>query len=518
MNSPRIHRRTFIKGLSLATLAPLLSTERTGKASPVPATPDQENQIGPNVLFVVFDTLSAPHMSLYGYPRQTTPNLARFAERATVYHQHYAGGSFTVPGTASLLTGTYPWSHRAFNQGGTVAKPYEMQNLFSAFAAGGYTNIAYTHNLLANSLLHQFGAAIDLHLNPSAFCLGNGSFADTLFPGDADIATRSFDDLVLRRGGEMPSSLVLSLLDRVRMGLSKSRVMAQYHDSFPKGLPELFKLYFVLEQAIDGMIATVNAAVQPFLTYFHLLPPHEPYRPRKEFMGRFDDDWQPVAKPSRFFPEGHTDKELNQLRRHYDEFLAYADAEFGRLLDALTQSGRLDDTIVVFTSDHGQLFERGIHGHVTPTLYDPVVHIPLLIALPGQQARADVTVPTSCVDLLPTLLHLTGQPIPAWCEGTILPNFVEQPGSHEHSIYAVDAKRNPKLAPLQRATFSLRKGEYKLIHYRGYRESKSSYELYKLTTDQEEVDDLYEVEKAVAADLRHELDVQLGWANQRYAA
>lgn len=518
MNPTRINRRTFVKGLSLATLAPLFYPGGRTSTPSTYAPLDQENKSAPNVLVVVFDTLSAPHMSLYGYGRQTTPNLAHFAEQAIVYHQHYAGGSFTVPGTASLLTGTYPWSHRAFNQGGTVAKAYEAQNLFSAFAAGGYTNIAYTHNLLANSLLHQFGAAIDLHLNPSAFCLGNGSFADRLFPGDADIALRSFDDLVLRRGGQMPSSLVLSLVDRVQMSLSKSRAIAQYQETYPKGLPELFKLYFVLEQAIDGMIATVDAATSPFLTYFHLLPPHEPYRPRKEFIGYFDDGWQPAGKPARFFPEGHTDKELNQLRRHYDEFLAYADAEFGRLLNALAQSGRLDDTIIVFTSDHGQLFERGIHGHVTPTLYDPVVHVPLLIALPGQQTRVDVTMPTSCVDLLPTLLHLTGQQIPAWCEGRVLPNFVDQPGNQERNIFAVDAKRNPKLAPLQRATFSLRKGEYKLIHYRGYRERKSSYELYKLTTDKEEVEDLYEMEKAVAADLRYELEAQLGAADQHYTA
>ncbi len=56
-----------------------------------------------NVLVVVFDAFSAYHLSLHGYQRETMPNLARLVERAVVYHNHYAGGSFTTPGTASLL-------------------------------------------------------------------------------------------------------------------------------------------------------------------------------------------------------------------------------------------------------------------------------------------------------------------------------------------------------------------------------------------------------------------------------
>jgi len=65
---------------------------------------------GPNVLVIVFDTLSAAHTSVDGYPRRTTPHLERFAERATVYHRHHSAGNFANPGTASLLTGAYPWS------------------------------------------------------------------------------------------------------------------------------------------------------------------------------------------------------------------------------------------------------------------------------------------------------------------------------------------------------------------------------------------------------------------------
>ena len=62
----------------------------------------------PNVLIVVFDAWSALNCSLYGYPRDTTPNIKRLAEKGTVYHNHYAAGTWTIPGTSSLLTGALP--------------------------------------------------------------------------------------------------------------------------------------------------------------------------------------------------------------------------------------------------------------------------------------------------------------------------------------------------------------------------------------------------------------------------
>ncbi len=80
----------------------------------VNSLPNEDSQ-SPNIILLVIDTLSARHMSLYGYERQTTPNLERFASRASVYHSHYSGGNFTTPGTATILTGLYPWRHRAIN-------------------------------------------------------------------------------------------------------------------------------------------------------------------------------------------------------------------------------------------------------------------------------------------------------------------------------------------------------------------------------------------------------------------
>jgi arylsulfatase A-like enzyme len=66
----------------------------------------------PNILILIFDSWTRANSSLYRYPRETTPNITRRAEKAIVYHNHYASGHYTYPSTASLLTGVLPWTQK----------------------------------------------------------------------------------------------------------------------------------------------------------------------------------------------------------------------------------------------------------------------------------------------------------------------------------------------------------------------------------------------------------------------
>jgi glucan phosphoethanolaminetransferase (alkaline phosphatase superfamily) len=142
-----------------------------------------------NVLVVVFDAWSAYNMSLYGYGRETTPNLARLADKAVVYHNHFAGGNFTTPGTASLLTGSLPWSHRAFRYNSRVAEPYANQNLFSAFQ--NHYRISYSHNPLVNTFFDQFRDNLDEYVPQYRLFLLNDGLIQNIFKNDQDIATVS---------------------------------------------------------------------------------------------------------------------------------------------------------------------------------------------------------------------------------------------------------------------------------------------------------------------------------------
>jgi arylsulfatase A-like enzyme len=469
----------------------------------------------PNILILVFDTLSAKHVSFHGYGRQTTPNLARFAERATVYHAHYAAGNFTTPGTASLLTGTYAWSHRAFHLHGTVAESFEKdrKSIFGLLP-DHYYKVAYTHNLLAYSLLRQFGPDFDLLKPPRDLCLLDGEFSDKLFFNDYNVAFWS-EWLFLRGGSAPPSSLFLSLADRVRWFVDGGRLTKEYNQ-FPRGIPNLHSLFFILEDVIDWIKDEVSSFPQPFLGYFHLLPPHEPYTTRRDFVDIFMDNWNPIPKRPSVFSWGYPNEYLNRQRREYDEYLAYTDAEFGRLLDYLERSGVLDSTYVILTSDHGQLFERGIHAHMTETLYEPIIRVPLLISKPGQRRREDVQEPTSCVDLAPTLLQLTGQPIPEWCEGQILPTFGDQALDRNRPIFAIEAKENPKQAPLTKATVTMIKDQYKFVHYFGYDGHENGYELYNLANDPEELEDLTVSNRPIMTEFQEQLAQKLQQVNQPY--
>jgi arylsulfatase A-like enzyme len=458
-------------------------------------------------LIIVFDALSAGHMSLYGYPRRTTPNIERFAERATVFHRHYAAANFTTPGVASLVTGTYPWTHRAFNHAGTMIERCREQNLFSALASEGYHTIAYSHNQLADSILNQCSDHIKNHLPYTHFSLYAGEISDGLLRDDADVVWRSFEDLILQRGENAPSSLFLSLPDRLRMALHRRIRVRPYSGSYPRGLPALFKMTFRMEDIIEGIERVVADAPEPFLGYFHLLPPHEPYMPHQDFVGRFNDGWESEPKPESVFTDGLSSGELNEFRRHYDEFLAYADDRFGRLM-AFLDDRRFENTVVVFTADHGQLFERGIHGHVTPTLYEPLIHVPLLISMPGQSTRQDVYSPTSCTDLVPTLLSTAGFAPPDWCEGETL-SLSGEHAEVERATFAMEAKGNPKQAPLESATFAVMTRGHKLIHYLGYEDFDDVSEVYDLSQDPEERVDLWSDQPLFASQLHTLLAEQI---------
>lgn len=508
----KINRREFLKLLSMAPLALAAGStaeHRTGNA----LAPRQPASL-PNILILVFDALSARNMSIYGYHRQTTPQLERLAKSANVYHRHYAGANFTSPGVASLLTGVYPWAHRGFNLGGTVAPDFVEKNLFSLLA-NWYHTFAYSHNNYTNLFFEQFRRSIDLWIPKRDVCLDSLEFAELLFPNN--YAANEAESLLFWRlkspSASYFSKRYIQLLQQAMM----NRLSQQYQGSFPRGLPNFTTIFFTIEQAVDWLLGQAPLLPRPYVGYIHLFPPHFPYNTRREFVDIFDDGWLPPKKPfhpltSHFFDHGYS----NYQRRMYDEFIAYVDAEFGRLFDGLASAGALKDTLLIFTSDHGEMFERGILQHNSQTLFEPLVHIPLLIWKPGQYQRLDILEPTSCVDLLPTFLHLADQPVPGWCEGQVLPGFAGAPPSTERSLFVVEAKKNPKFAPLEIASLALVRGRHKLVHYFGYPQVQDRYEFYDLHSDPEELVDLADETDPQFIVLRQELEARLEQSNRLY--
>jgi hypothetical protein len=504
-NMPTMSRRTFLKLLGAAAPALLLP----GLASR--AGTRMQDSSKKNVIILLFDAMSARNLSVHGYPRVTSPNLERLAARSTVYHSHYSSGNYTIPGVASLLTGTYPWNNRAVNHSGVVKRDMVDNNIFGAIGPE-YHRLAFPQSVWANFIVTQFEKDIDTLLSSGTYGEADALLSD-YFPNDSNMAARSLDDFVFKME-QPPVALILSTLQRALFYRKSGLLDSQ---GYPRGLPHNvnYPLYFRLEDLFDGLGSLLPGLPSPFFTYLHLFPPHFPYRPSRKFNRMFvEDGWTPPNKPMHRLSEGNTDTRLNVARQSYDQYIVSLDAELGRLLDSLEASGILDNSYLVVTADHGEMFERGEKAHSTPLLYDPVIHIPLIISAPGQTTRHDVYAPTNAVDVLPTLVQLTGQPVPSWTDGSLLPGLggVED---FERSTFTVEAKLSPAFGPLSKATVAMRKGDYKLIYYTGY-ESEDSFELYDLHSDLEEMEDLYPDHPAFVKSMKEELLEAFFEANKPY--
>ncbi|RJP52714.1 MAG: DUF229 domain-containing protein [Anaerolineaceae bacterium] len=491
----KLSRRDFLK---LMALTPSVLAARPLASLLDPKT----DSATPHILFFVFDAWSAANVQFHGYPRRTMPNLERFAERCYVYHNHYTAGNFTVPGTASMLTGLYPWTHRAVQlTAGGVASAHQTHNLFAALEAT-HSTLGFSQNPYADIFLYQFEKYLDTYLSEAIFNLERRQFSSLpFFNNDAQFAFASFENNILRNGKGTSGSLFLSMISRLNKLLRYSRFRQLYRDVYPKSLPTAGGV-FLLDQLVDGMMDTIRKFDSPTLAYFHVFPPHEPYAPNRKALSLFDDGWTPLEKPDHPLSQHRSADEMLASRLRYDQYLATWDAEFAHLLDELETSGLLEKSIVVITSDHGELFERGETEHNTFLLSSPVVHVPLLISLPGHAQRKDIHAFTSNVDLLPTLANLVGAPAPSWTEGHLLPAL----GGEEdldRSIYSIDAKTASSFSTFEKYSISLIKQRHRLIFYQ-YPEH-SGFEFYNMDDDPEELRDLFPSAPSLAGQMQQEL-------------
>lgn len=508
MSKSDITRRDFLKFIGTTSTALMLGSHYFESKVSSLTYPNTSSLTPPNILVIIFDAWSASNTSLYGYPRQTTPVLEKLAQRALVYHHHYSGGNFTSPGTASLLTGLYPWTHLALQMRSQIIDQYSGHSIFNLLP-DTYHRFAYTQNLFTFVQLHQFRHAIDDLFKASHTALQSGLIAEKLLFENYYPASEA-EQLLLRSEYTPSVSLFLSLLDHIGLRLRYNLLKKRYQPEYPTGLvkwgtDDAAILVHRLEDAIDWIINQANVAPTPHFGYVHLLPPHAPYNPRVDFAELFSNDgWQAPDKPLfKKSPDANAE-EIQSRRLNYDRYIAQVDAEFGRLYQALEENGYLKNTILVLTSDHGEILERGMYGHSTPALYEPLIHVPLLIFMPDQQSRIDIYNTTSAVDLVPTLLQLTGGSLPDSLEGKLLP-LEPTPDSDNREVYVVEAKRNPRSEPFTQASFALVQWPYKLSLYTGYEDIKEHFELYNLQNDPEELEDIFSVNLPLAQEMKKTL-------------
>ena len=345
----------------------------------------------------------------------------------------------------------------------------------------------------------------------------NSLYGAQIFHKDARTAFAAIEDGIVQKGEGTDTSLFFGPLYRLHMLKERQKDSEKFAGGYPLGLPDAASEAFLLPDVVEGAIQVLKGIQQPAMVYLHFYPPHEPYTPSAEFYGRFfEDGWAPPYKPIHELSEKKFDSGILQIQhRNYDEYIASWDYEVSRLFQVLQDSGLAENSYIFLTSDHGELFERGELGHWTRTIYDPLIHVPLIVRAPGQEAREDIHTITSSVDLMPTIASLTGNPIPDWVEGRLLPKLggAEDEG---RSVFSMDAKTNSSFGPLRNYSISLTRDRHRLVQYSYPRDNYEKYELYDLQADREEITDLYPSFPALARQMKDELQQKVLEVNKPF--
>ena len=410
-----------------------------------------------NVLLIMSDQHNPKIMGSAGNPLVATPNMDRLAARGPRFSDAYCASPICVPSRASVATGLYPhqtryWDNAMGYDGAVESWGHELQKVGRRVESIGKLHYRNENDPTGFDVQH-----LPMHLKDGVGQIW-GSVRDPL----------------------------------------PRRDNAPLMVSFSGGAESDYTRYdaAVTDRTCEWLADEHNHD-EPWVLYSGLLAPHFPYLAPPEFFELYnpDDMPTPTMRPEHGharhpwveafagvlpgLDDANTEEERRRAAAAYYGLVSYLDHNVGRILDALDASGQAENTLVIYTSDHGDMVgSRGLWGK--SLLYTESAGVPLIIAGPGVEAGTVNSTPTSLLDLYPTILDAagvaaTGEPRP----GTSLLQIAESPDperavmSEYHAMGAASG------------AFLLRKGDYVLHHYVGYDD-----ELYDVATDPNQTKDL----------------------------
>jgi len=350
----------------------------------------------PDVILISIDTLRADHLGCYGYRQPTTPNLDRFRADSVLFTSEYAQAPATLPSHASLLTSLLPQHHNA-NHGWQQPLPAACLTLTQVLRQGGYR-------------------------------------------------TASFND-----GGQLDAQFGLNHGFQIYRSL--------WGDSFGP----------IVDSAVGYMEGLAGLGAQPLFLFLHTYQVHHPYTPTAANLARMEAPYTgrlPHAETTmdeltaindgRLAIDG---RDLRHIVATYDGEIRDMDDAFGRLVAYLKKSGRYERTLIVFTSDHGEEFgEHGTVGWHSHTLYDELLHVPLLLKLPyGDHAGTTIARLVRSLDVAPTVLAVLGRPVPKVFEGHDLLPFLD--GDDGPPLFAISRRDSSTATSIRSSGWKLFDGQ-----------------------------------------------------------
>jgi arylsulfatase len=432
----------------------------------------------PNVVLILSDQLRADCVGCYGNRLIETPHIDALAAAGTRFDNAFSQHPQCAPSRAALMTGRYPHVNGAVSN--HTAMGSAEVTLGEYFRGAGYRGIGV-------GKLHLFG----------------------------EKETASFDDTMLSGGQHSGDTSPECLHHDYKQWLKENGYWQaaeaayaihgtdQYWDSFQANVNPLPAEAFIDSWVGDRAVDFINRQSddRPFFMFVGLPNPHTPFDCPEPYASMYDPACMPVPesygaglaqKPpihAAFKRGGRKvnyeqldEPRLRQAMAYYYGAVTLVDDQIGKVVAALQSRSMLDDTVIAFCSDHGELL--GAFGMLTksideyPMLYDVGLRVPLIVRVPGGGGGRVVDTPVELIDLCPTLLESTGLAVAPEIQGQSLKPAIDG-GNPPERAYVFAESGAVKMVRNQR---------HKLVHYPG----QPYGELYDIAADPEEITNLYD--------------------------
>lgn len=437
----------------------------------------------PNIVFIFCDQMNPRAMGWTGQMEVKTPYLDAFSERSYCFTNAYCSSPVCAPARHSIYTGVYPSRHWVLKNDMRMNEEYTT--IMAMMNDRGYTtaNIGKMHNAPYH------------HRRDFQYVLNH-----EFFVGPAGI---SHYDAYLRSELEKRGIEDYNPYKQV----PEEKVWLQVKEGIANVNPlpeELIPEHWMTQEALKFMDdQATDRTDSPFFLHLSYFPPHHPYMPIKKYADMYIENMdqlklppnydherlQQWCKTSRMTPDSLSVADVQYFRALYFGFMTQLDDALGDLFKGMEERGLLDNTIIVFTADHGD--NLGEHGlFYKGNMYEGSVRVPLMVYWPGHQlkGRKILSDNVSQVDLVPTLLEAAGIEAPDYMAGrNMLPLLKRQESWEDHSVYAeyYSSSREP-------SQLMLRKGDYKFIYDSDTESGAWETYFYNIQEDPWELHDLME--------------------------
>lgn len=414
-----------------------------------------------NVLILMSDEHNVRTSSVYGHPVVDTPNMARLAREGTVYDAAYCPSPLCAPCRTSFMTGLPVHRHQVYNN--CNVDRFDFPTYGSVLQDHGVHSI-HIGKTDVHAPEEELGFSEILHAK------------DRIPPGDTNICR---DPLPVARDG-----------------LKRADGYGPRDDAFASDLE-------VVKAAVQWLETRAGTISSPWAMTVQIVAPHFPHVATHDLWAKYDGqgglpDFDASHAPAdhpyaqdlrRYFSTGaFTEEQVRGLRQGYLARVDFVDQQLGRLLDTLEANGLRDDTVVIYTSDHGEMLGRfGMWWKCS--MYEDSVRVPLIAAGPGFEPGARIDTPVSLLDVQAAIFAATGVGRPPDWWGSPLQEI--EPGDSERIVFAEYHGHGTRSG-----SFMLRQGDWKLIH-----NLAAPHQLFNLREDPDELRNLHDDEPAIAGRL-----------------